>query len=193
MKKVLLSLLITACLVGTARAGTITYNFNDLPVLEGNASPVAYGQYLQDVSADLSNIAPGVDVVIGGKFKIVTQDPLGSDQWLQTESSVDRIEFTFSAPISSVTFDWATQKNDFVVDYGGQSVTVYNSTNNQVTSGDNYTLDFDSPVYTLAFHDSASGWIGVDDLVINVVPLPASILLGVLAVGLAGRKLRELV
>jgi choice-of-anchor C domain-containing protein len=60
---------------------------------------------------------------------------------------------------------------------------------------ESFVFTADSEFTTLRFLSTMTGAFGpaLDNVSVNAVPLPASVLLGVFAVGLAGRKLRKLV
>ena len=62
------------------------------------------------------------------------------------------------------------------------------------------TYFVDNPITTLVFHNSKSGWVGIDTLTVWAdpptdppmhAPVPAAILLGMLGLSAAGIKLRN--
>ena len=195
MKKVLLTLFMTTCLAGTAPAGLVAFDFSGLSVGAteteiGAAMSAQYPSWVTVAGATTSDTEGG-DIV--GMHLRDTQ-PGGFHQFT--------ISFDPTVPISGVSFDWRRQKDAFyldVVDVGGTThddvfYDISPGENGGSGSGPSDWISFDSYfVKQLIFHDSDKGFIEVGNLVVNAVPLPTSILLGVFAVGLAVRKLRQFV
>jgi hypothetical protein len=194
MKKILLTLVVATCLVGTARAGLVAFDFSGLPVgatkdrIEA-AMSIQYGSGVTVVGATTSNTAGGY---------------VEGMHLMDNQTDGDHI-FTISfdtVPISGVSFDWRRQQDAFYLDVVYMDGTIDDGVFYDVSpgrdggsaSGAGEWISFDSPfVSQLIFHDSNRGFIEVGHLVVNAVPLPASLLLGVVAVGLAARKLRQFV
>jgi hypothetical protein len=192
-------------LAGTARAGLCTFD------------NLLSGETLSDYVSRMCGF--GVTVNSAAIYPDGSRDPsdplpnLGSDNYLADagvlpgEPGGDSHSFTitFSVPITSLSFDWARELDTFKVEatYGDTSLQVLSITSGKSGGGSGWgheTIDlldpdiFGGPVTSLFFHDGGEGAIGIDNLaVVSVVPLPASILLGAFAVGLAGRKLRQFV
>ena len=207
MKKLMLMSVLTACLAGTAQADLVSFTFDSLATggraaietyLEGRAA-------LAGITVDVTITEPSL-----GAVQITQDAPLGSDSWVQSQGGggaslpppgvPDSVVFTFSVPITSVSFDWAKQKNGFYAEAGNdQTVVVFFSDTTPpahgdgATSGHENTFTFGSPATKLAFHDSGDGWVGVDNLIVDFVPVPvpAAVLMGLLGLGAAGLKLRK--
>ncbi len=196
--KVLLTLFIITCLVGTARAGlSTTFTFDD-GTLAGGENSGAISDYMTAVY--------GSTVTVEGAtvYPSSTLNPLsvlGGDNYI-ADAVPGPHQFTieFAVPITAVSFNWARADDPFKLDVTFADGTIGQIFSTQVgqwggaTSG-SWAIDLlPKPVSILFFHDGGQGAIGIDDLaVVSAVPLPASILLGVFAVGLAARKLRQFV
>ncbi len=219
MKKVVLLLFTTSCLVGTAQASLVELSFN----FDGVGSPydlLAIQSYMQ---SQVNTQAPGSGVTV-----TVSSDGLRSygissatgplDEWLKQASGDGYIadqtgpahghafSFSFSmiagsVSLASVSFDWARASDAFaalaVSDAGDVTASIVSQDEGTGTGKvDQFPLSTSgTPFTTLRFQDGKDGAIGIDNLgvTLSVVPLPASILLGMFAVGLAGRKLRKFV
>jgi len=125
---------------------------------------------------------------------------LGPDQYIaDAVPGAHQFTIEFAVPITSVSFNWARSDDPFKLEaiYAGGTVQVFSAETGMTNGGSGSGLEeidfldvLGSPVTGLFFHDGGKGAIGIDNLVVNAVPLPASILLGAFAVGLAGWKFR---
>jgi hypothetical protein len=196
MKRLFLSVLI-ACLVGTAQAGLYTFTFDPPPSLANGSTALQTEAYMEGIY--MGGVSPFKDITVwasddDGKI-IANADPLGSDQWLQanTKNAPDAFRISFNnTPIISVSFDWAVMQNDFFAEADGKGFFVgYGHGNDMVVGSTSKT--FDSPVTELYFHNGQSGWVGIDNLVVTTVPIPAAVLIGMLGLTAAGLRLRKFV
>jgi hypothetical protein len=200
MNKLILTAVLTICMVGVVHADMydFTFTFDDVSLGAGAGAIETYmeGIYLSDItvlgSPTITDATPlGI--------------PLGSDLWViangETGGAGDWVSFTFTTPITSVSFDWARTQNDFFAQANTMTLPFFSSTGshgNDVYTG-NTTFDFLSdplllergPVTILTFHNGGSGWIGIDNLSVRAVPVPAAVLLGIIGLGVAGWKLRK--
>jgi len=204
MKKVILIIVLTACLGGIAQAGLVSFDFSGLSVgaTEGEISAVLSAQYGSDVIVQGATIDDKAGGYIEGLHLIDTQT-----------DGLHSFSITFDeVPISGVSFDWRRQQDEFVLDVvytdGTWGYEVFwdrsPGSDGGSASGPGEWISFDKfypgpdpgtgiPfVKELIFHDSDKGFIEVGNLMVSAVPLPTSLLLGVFAVGAAGRKLRRL-
>ncbi len=193
MKRVLVAALLTIGMTVAAQAGTYTFNFNSLA---GNAGTTAIETYMEGIyGSDITVSAYDHDGDL-----VSTDSPLGSggpspDKWLQADrnSSTEGLTISFNAvQIQSASFDWASHDNRFYAEADGEGVFSYTGTSGGYHWGNSGVLTFDDPVTTLYFHDSSSGWVGIDCLVVTTadvtpaVPAPAGLLLVGLGTGLVG-------
>jgi hypothetical protein len=204
MKKVPFALLImTVGLVGTAQAGLVTFDFEGLP---GGADDAAIGSYMTALYGSSVTVTGAASYpYMSGATSVNPLPALSTDTGDQyiasTEGGNHQFSISFSVPIVSLSFDWAREADSFHLEasYAGTTQEIFTASGGK-GGGSGYgweTIDlldiFGGPVTTLFFHDGGQGAIGIDNLVVNAVPLPTSILLGIVAVGLAGRKLRRFV
>ena len=202
MKKLLLALVSTLCMVGVAQADLYTFSFDsdDSPGLANNSTAAQTETYMEGIY--MGGLSPFNNITVlasddDGKIITNALDPLGPDQWLQanTKNLPDAFRISFNnTPIISVSFEWAVMQNDFYLRADGIEFVVGYGHGNDVIH-DSWSKTFDGPVTELYFHNSSSGWIGIDNLVVTpyLVPVPAAVLLGVLGLCAAGMKLRKLV
>lgn len=194
MKRILLIILMTTCLVGTAQAGLVAFDFSGLGLKATEdqieaAMTIQYGSGVSVAGATTNNKAGGY---VEGMHLIDTQ-----------KEGLHQFTISFdTVPISGLSFDWRRQQDAFYLDvlYQGETTPVnvfYDispGNDGGSASGPVEWISFgDRLVSQLIFHDSDKGFIEVGHLVVAAVPLPTSILLGIVAVGLAGRKLRKFV
>ncbi len=190
MRKILLILFMTTCLVGTAQAGLATFAFDDIIITE-TLSEYMTRIYGPRVTVEGAALYPGS----------ILDSALGPDKYI-ADAVPGPHQFTieFAVPITAVSFNWARDDDPFKLDViftDGTTAQIFSTQIGQwggATSG-SWAIDaLPKPVSTLFFHDGGQGAVGIDNLaVVSAVPLPASILMGVFAVGLAARKLRQLV
>ncbi len=201
MKKMLIVSFLTACLAGTAEAGPVLFTF------DGVSTPYSSKKISEYMSASFGD---GITVTGATAYPYDTTNPLNvlssgaSDQYIgDTGDGTHSFTIQFPTRIVSLSFDWARNTDPFVFEVWDTGGTAYREVfratesggNTSATSGTDEAFDF-SPigVTKLWFHNGGSGSraIGIDNLSV-LVPLPASVLLGVFAVGLVGRKLRKFV
>jgi hypothetical protein len=199
MKKVLLTIFLTACLGGSAQAGLVAFDFD---ALTPGAGDTEIGSYMTGLYGSTVTVTGATSYPYSGVNPLPA---LGPDQYL-ADAVPGPHQFTieFAIPITAVSFDWARTDDPFKLEaiYPGGTVQVFSvggagEAQGGSGSGTEGMIDLlailGSPVTGLFFHDGGQGGIGIDNLVVNAVPLPASILLGAFAVGLAGWKMRMFV
>jgi hypothetical protein len=205
LEKIILALVLAILMSGTTQADVyyedVTFDFDSLSNnLDGGAAAIQ--DYMNGI---LSDYDATVIVTGGGGGPIVTTatNPLGPDVWIMDDGGPSRddwLSFEFSRDITSVSFDWATLTNPFVAVADGEVYFDSGKTNSNIATGTVTYSDFTVPVYTLVFHNSKSGWVGIDNLkvtidppqpLMSVVPVPAAVLLGMFGLGTAGIKLRK--
>ncbi len=209
MKKALLIIFLTACLGGSAQAGLAMFDFDGLlPGTDaagiGTYMTGLYGSAVTVTGATSYPYLSGTTLVnpLSALSSSGTDADKLADQYIaDAEGGHHEFYISFSVPIVSLSFDWARESDPFKVEatYAGgirQVFSVGTGAPNGGTGNGTETIDLlallGSPVTRLYFHDGGKGGIGIDNLTVtSVAPLPASILLGVFAVGLAGRKLRQ--
>ncbi len=190
MKKVVLTSFLTVCLVGTAQAALYQYTFNfDSGMDMGTVGSIREGAEFYNTESPLPAL----------------YDYPGDGYVADAGQGNHQIWIDLAVPVTSISFDFATLSDPFKLEvfYAGSTDAdqIFNMPRESDKSGEGITETFGAPVVTLFFHDGDNdGGIGIDNLVLNpggidplAVPLPGSILLGVFAVGWAGRKLRQFV
>jgi hypothetical protein len=211
IKKVLLIIFLAAWLGGTAQAGLVTFDFNSL---EAGTSAEEIGSYMTELyDSPVTVLDATTNNTAGGYLD-------DSMHLIDVPDSYGNHRFTISfdeVPIRGLSFDWRRQQDEIHLDVEGVTTTGKNvsltdvffdispGSNGGSASGpgewisfNNFLIDEEHSVYAdvlvnkLIFHDSDKGFIEIDNLLVSPVPLPASILLGAFAVGLAGWKLRRL-
>ncbi len=199
MKQAIIISVLLACLAGTAQANlTMSFDFDDV------ASPYGAAQ----IESYMEGLYPGRNITVTGATSYGSGGPIGAlygggaDRYIGDDGTgLHEFSISFDLPITSVSFDWASQTDAFNV-FAGDGT---GPANDQIfwsapgTASGSMTInvlgfeDISYGVTTLRFTDHNTGGIGIDNLMVSVVPLPASILLGVFAVGLAVRELRKFV
>jgi hypothetical protein len=114
--------------------------------------------------------------------------PLGPDHYIQSDISLgeDWFEISFDIPIIELSFNWGSTLNQLIVE--ADSVEIFNS-GYVVYDFEPFSMEFDTPVYTLRFHDHFLGEVGIDDLAITAVPVPGAFwLLGSGLMGVVGLR-----
>jgi hypothetical protein len=197
-----------ACLVGTAQAGfteTFTFDFVSGGVTPG-AGQEAIETYMESQLDQYFNIeVVGATVYPNGSNPLpVLANGGNTDGYIADAEGTDHtFSIWFERQITSVTFDWAAHKDPFKI-YFNDAVEPFFTLSSGTASGTGFTIDLlalvdedenpiPDPIFQLRFSNGGTGAIGIDNLTVTFVPLPASVLLGVVAVGLAGRKLRKFV
>lgn len=205
MKKVLLALFVTICLAGTAQAGLFEFSFDD-SFTSGDVTRTLVGGDASGAISEYMTAVYGSPVTVDGAVVY----PAGAVDPLFTTNSGNYIadavqgphQFTieFAVPITAVSFKWARADDPFkleVVYTDGTTAQIFSTEGSEWAGLLSGIWGIDAlplPVSTLFFHDGGKGAIGIDNLaVVSAVPLPTSMLLGVVAVGVAGRKLRRFV
>ena len=185
---------------GMARATQVTFNFNP-PALPDNSNAAAIGTYMTGLYGSAVTVAghngpvseTGLFTLLGG----IGDGYIESEYNRLRGGGEDSIVIKFVNPITSVSFDWATYFDAFNADYSINGTTGFTNFFNDglgglgeivfLNGGHFATYTFSSPVLALAFHDDGYGEVGIDNLVVNSVPEPATmLLLGSGLVGLAG-------
>jgi hypothetical protein len=185
---------------GMARAETFDFNRGlnlsgwDGTGLQPNANATQISSYMTGIYGATVTVAATGSPVSNGIFDFL----LGglSDGYLESEQSgTHTIQISFSVPITSVSFDWARLLDPFNADYslnGTDWTNFFHRDYGILNTGNLSTVTFASPVIALKFHDSGSGEVAIDNLVVeksvtSPVPEPATMfLLGSGLVGLAG-------
>ena len=193
MKKIMIVLNIMALILGfcgSAMAAPVTFNFNSLA---DGANAAAISSYMSGLfggagSVTVTGASPQAESAFFGL--------LGPDTYIESEpSGAHTIQINFATPITSVSFDWAKLLDPFNADYSVDGTTNFTNFFNSplgIIQIDHFnTITFASPVLALRFHDDGVGEIGIDNLVVDKVPEPMSILLlglGLLGIGAVRRK-----
>jgi hypothetical protein len=189
---------LVAVMGSSVSADLYTFSF-DSPSPANGSTALQTEAYMEDIY--MHGVSSLNDITVWASDRdgliITNTTPLGgdSDQWLQADNigapATDGFKISFNnVPIVSVSFDWAVDKNNFLAEADGKQFFLYTNPDNQAYSGStSYT--FASPVTELYFHAGGSGWVGIDNLVVAPVPIPAAVLLGMLGLGAAGWKLRK--
>ncbi len=201
MKRMLLISLLAACFAGTVQAGIVTFTFDSLAE---DADATAISNYMSTMygsSVTVSNARIEQNPVNAQQRPDWTGNT-GSFVWTYgAGNSTPNMDIFFNTtPITRMQFDGFvfldTGDVDFQVKAYANGSQVYWKTWN-VGAGQTIAggpIDFGGQLVDhLWFSDSGRRDIGIDNLAVNAVPLPASILLGAFAVGLAGRKLWKFV
>jgi hypothetical protein len=189
MKKLLtmvFAISLVFCMVGMASA-YVSWNFDALPNL---AAPPTIESYMESTY--------GSDISVYGAYAWNDGGaPLWSypgDKYLQAGfgGSPYVISISFNtAPISEVSFDWGAWNTDF--EFYANGIKLFDS-GYVVWAGGHKTFNFMTPITLLEFKDSGTSFIGIDNLCVQPVPEPATMLLvGSGLIGLAGmrRKFRK--
>ncbi len=209
MKKLLLTSILTVCLVTSAQGQLFTFDDGSLPDGSGNA---AVSEYMT------TGYGSTVLVEDGQVGDWSTWDPdwpgiANDDDYLRCVVGTGDLEFRFEeVAISGVGGDAYVFSQisgyDFYVrgyddTYGGNweypdsSALVLEQGYYAGSAGTNpftFDLTFDSPVSLLVFSGySGSGAhnFGIDNLMVTPVPVPGAVLLGMLGLSVAGVKLRK--
>ena len=199
MKKTIIVSVFIICIAGASQADMYDFVFS-FDELSDGSDPGAIEAYMEGIYGSDITVSGGGG---GPTISISTEyNGLGSDEWIFNDgggSGEDWITFSFNeAPIVSVSFDWVTRKNPFVAVADGMDFFDTGNSGGQGISDTTETFSFADPVTTLLFHNSQSGWIGIDNLTIRTAqpiaahaPIPAACLLGALGLTLAAIKLRK--
>jgi hypothetical protein len=113
-------------------------------------------------------------------------------------SATSGADFTvkaYDSTYNSGTYTWFLWKLPYTGEDPNPSALVYsNSWNASAGTQIDFSAVFTRPVSLLVFSDSGSYDVGIDNLYVGTpsVPVPGAVLLGVLGLGAAGRKLRKM-
>ena len=216
MNRLILTAALTICLVGVARADL--FNFNSLSD-EGNSTTIStymtgvYGSTVtvSDATADNDNwngnttIAIRTASSVGGDFEILfVNTPIISLLGIGgTGSTVGYVYDAtsgddFSLKAYDSTYGDVENPNPsaqvdigYAVDYGTAWFLWW-----QYDVGDDSVVNipdlmFSRPVSLLVISDEGTKDVGIDNLQVTPVPVPAAVLLGMLGLSVAGLKLRK--
>ncbi len=206
MKEAMVTSVLLACLAGAAQAGIVTFTFGDALVEGDNALTISDYMTAEFGSAvTIANAKVEHNIVEEGLPDWTGK--AGDDNFVWTfgaSPNTRAIDIYFNeVSITGMQFDGFVFDSTPPVDFqvrayadDGSPDPIYSQ--QWTVSGDGQAIlsgwiDFTDPVNHLWFSDGGRYDIGIDNLVVNVVPLPASILLDVFAVGLAVRELRKFV
>lgn len=217
MKRLMLTAVLTICMVGAAQADLITFDFEGATV--GGAAPDYVGSANQRVTDYMTSVyGSSVTATGAAAWRNNETDPLdldwpgktGTDKWLRTYGSqsltpgVFQISFDL-VPLVEAGADFyvftPTTGHDFSVKaydstYGNRyapnaSALVGEQSWDFGTGTGSFAMSFGSPVSLLVCSDGSWYDIAIDNLQVVPVPVPAAVLLGILGLGAAGWKLRK--
>src|SRR3972149_10267020 len=171
MNKLILTAVLTICLVGTAQA-SVTFSFDTVGELAGSAAIETYMEGLYGSEITVTNATAG------------SLGALGPDRYIfDAGTSSHWFTISFDAvPITSMTFDWIGQADSFYAQADGTQVFSAVNPGAGTIWGLGQTVVFSGPVTTLRFHDGDNGWVGIDNLTVTPIPAPGAILLGSIGV-----------
>ena len=201
MRKIVLTALITVCLVGAVRAGP-TFTFDSLYAYDGDSA----------ISAYMTGVNGGSPITVTGARAYNAGWINNGTMFIETADSGGQIWIDLGAtPASSVAFDWKVFNPTAGWDF---EFTAYDSGLNQihafskeieglpmfqedsdVEGQGSFFYDFDSAVVRyMNFSDDIVHDVGIDNLVLNqstdvggpTVPAPGAILLASFGIGLIG-------
>ena len=199
---------------GVSQAGEYMFNFDNIDISKG-FDDAAIETYMEGVMGLGPDGVTVTGAIFGGEgtfdgndnaskamdallVEDLNNDGVSTDLFVRDNASSNHsFSITFNTvAISSVSFDYGAEKNDF---YGVADETQFfeftSGSNNGGFSGPSGIFTFSDPgVTTLTFHDSNSGLIGIDNLKVTTVPVPGAVwLLSSSLLGLAGmrRKYRK--
>lgn len=173
----------------------VTFDFDSLSALGDSDDIEIYMEGVLNDTLDVDDSEVTVRAIVGPyadlPLNAVLWDGLGSgDRYIRSDvgGEVDEvtIEFHTVSIASVISFDWGTTKNPFVAEGGSEEF--FSSQSSLLDWGDfSDPYTFASPVNTLSFHNGGRGNVGIDNLVINTVPVPGALwllgsLLGVLGI-----------
>jgi hypothetical protein len=202
MKKSVITMIMVGVLVmglfSMAQADLVTFNFNP-SALPDNSNAAAIGTYMTGIygstvtatghNGPVSEV--GLFTLLGG-----SGDGYIESEWNNPFESGGQnlIQINFATPITSVAFDYGQWFDSFNADYtinGSTWINFFTQGYSVLATGNSGTLVLPSGVIGLRFHDGDYGEVGIDNLVVNRVPEPMSLLLlglGLLGIGVARRK-----
>ena len=193
MKRLILTAVVSICMVGMAQAEMITFSFDDGSLWDG-ATDTPVGNYMTSK--------------FGGTV-IVDDTEADNDRWngnstlaLMTDNG-SAMDIWFDSVITGMDFDGFVDDAGFGSDfkarwYIGNSYVdqrVWNTGNN--TPVNTAWIDFGTDVDHLYFSNNGSHDVLIDNLVVDKyveaapIPVPGAVLLGMLGLSAAGIKLRK--
>lgn len=183
---------------GMAKADLVTFNFNpsDLP---DNSNAATIGTYMTGLYGSPVTVTGhngpvsevGLFTLLGG-----TNDGYieSEGDWFNDNALRIQVDFGTST-ISSVRFDYGQILDQFHGDYliGTNWTEFFTQSYSLLETGNSGTIALPGGVTALRFHDDDIGEVGIDNLVVNRVPEPATmLLLGLGLLGVAGiRKFKK--
>ena len=158
---------------GMARATSVTFDFDPL-ALPDDSNATAIGTYMSGLYGSTVSVTGQNGPVSETTFRGFNT-LLGSsgDGYIESESlsgdHLIQINFTTTAPITSVSFDYGQVADEFSADYfdGSNWINFFNNGWAFWNTGHLNTYTFNVPVYGLRFHDDGLGEVGIDNLVVN--------------------------
>ncbi|UCC23235.1 MAG: PEP-CTERM sorting domain-containing protein [Planctomycetota bacterium] len=179
----LVAMLVLGAIFAEEAVGVIVFDFEDAPCYGGAAEIESY----------MEGVCGSDITVVGGSVSDALwpdgiSGPLGGDNYVRSWGWCSSSGFSMSfeeTPITSASFDFGLVFSSLYVYADGEEV--FSNGWRCWDSGNSGTIYFDSPVSTLLFSRGHFGEIEMDNLVVTVVPEPATVLI----LGLGGLVLRK--
>lgn len=176
-------MLVLGVIFAEEAVGVVVFDFEDAPCYGGAAEIECYMEGV--CGSDMTVVGGAVSDALwpGG-----ISGPLGCDNYVRSWGWCSSSGFSMcfeEAPITSVSFDFGLVFSSLYVYADGEEV--FRNGWRCWDSGNSGTIFFDSPVTTLRFSRGCFGEIEMDNLVVTVVPEPATVFM----LGLGGLILRK--